>query len=29
MRESTSGFDVNRGGILTLSESKLPGYAME
>jgi len=28
-RESTSGFDVIRGGILTLSESKLPGYEME
>jgi len=29
MKESTSGFDVIRGGILTLSESKLSGYAME
>jgi len=28
-RESTSGFDVIRGGILTLSESKLPRYEME
>jgi len=28
-RESAGGFDAIRGGILTLSESKLPGYEME